>query len=77
MKTPDTLPASAVELPPNKAIAAAGGSSLAGAITAITLWALGAQPPVEVIVAITTLVNAIVATVATYLTPHGAVVKEN
>lgn len=72
-----TTPASAVELPPNKAIAAGGGSSVAGAAVAVLLWALGAQPPVEVIVSMTTIANVIGAVAVTYFTPHGAVLKDH
>lgn len=73
MKTQVT---SAIEIPPNKAIAAGGGSSVAGAAVAVLLWALGAQPPVEVIVSMTTLANVVGAVAVTYFTPHGAIVKE-
>lgn len=68
--------ASSVEMPPNKSIAAAGGGSLAGAAVMVLLWATGAQPPMEIVVALTTLANAAVAGALTFFVPHGAITKE-
>lgn len=72
----DAQVTSSVEVPPNKAIAAVGGTTLAGAALSVLLWAIGVQPPAEIVVEMTTLANALAAGVATYWTPHGAVVKE-
>lgn len=60
------------EFPPNKAIAAAGGTSIAGAAVAVILWAVGTNPPMEIVIALTTIANAIVGTISVYMTPHGA-----
>lgn len=60
------------EFPPNKAIAAAGGTSIAGAAVAVILWFAGANPPMEIVIALTTIANAVVGTLSVYMTPHGA-----
>lgn len=55
---------------PNKAVAAASGSGLAGAIVTmiVILWWKDAPP--DGVAALTTLVAAGVSFVTTYLTPH-------
>ena len=53
---------------PNKAIAAGGSTAVAGAITTILLSLLGHPVPPEVAGSITTLVSAVISSLATYFT---------
>lgn len=76
MKTSDTLPASAVELPPNKAIAAGGSASLATVAVSLAIYYIAPDTPSHIVGLWDALVIGLTTFGATYFMPHGAVVKE-
>lgn len=71
------LPVSTVEMPPNKAIAAAGSAGISSVIVGLALFYLAKDTPPEIVGLWTALANTAIAFAATYLTPHGAIVKES
>lgn len=76
-KTSDTLPASAVELPPNKAIAAGGSAGVGSIIVGLALYYVDPQTPPEIVGLWTALANTLIATVAVYFIPHGAFTRKD
>lgn len=72
----ETIPASAVEVPPNKAVAAIGGSSLASALVGLALYYSGSNPPLEIVALWMGIANAIVNPLIVYMTPHGAIMRK-
>ena len=76
-KTSDTLPASSVELPPNKAMAAGGSAGIGSILVGLALYYFAKDTPPEIVGLWTALANTAIAFAAVYFTPHGAVVKEH
>lgn len=76
-KTTDTLSASSVELPPNKAVAAAGSAGIGSIVVGLALFYFAQDTPPEIVGLWTALVNTLIAGVSVYFTPHGAVKKES
>ncbi len=54
----------------SKAAVGAGSVPLSSAIVLVALWALGLQPPQEVVLGMNAIVGAVVAYAAVYVTPH-------
>lgn len=59
-------------LGPNKAFAAGGSTTLAGAIVSVALGILWPEARPEIAGGLTTIVAAVIGMLATYLTPSGA-----
>lgn len=62
----------AVELPPNKAIAAGGSAGIGSVIVGLGLYYLDHNTPPEIVGLWTALANTLIATAAVYFMPHGA-----
>lgn len=80
MAKSETLVSSAtptIEIPPNKAIAAAGSAPIGSVIVALALHYFAPDTSVEIVALWTALANTVIAPLAVYLTPHGAIVKES
>lgn len=82
-KTTETIPANAVEMPPNKAIAAAGSSATSTGVGSIIVGLLlhyyAPDTPPEIVGlwnALAGVIFGFVTGVAVYYMPHGAIVKE-
>lgn len=82
-KTTDTIPPDAIEMPPNKALAAGGSAGLAGGIGSIfvglALHYFAPDTPPEIAGLWNALANVIVGLVSgvlVYYMPHGAIVKQ-
>ena len=73
---PDTTTSNTVEIPPNKAIAAASSAGIGSLIAGLTLHYLAPDTPPEIVGYWTGLANIVITGVITWLTPHGAIVKE-
>lgn len=67
---------SAVEMPPNKAIAAAGSAGIGSIIVGLSLYYLAPDTPPEIVGLWTAGINAIIGYATVYWTPHGAVMKQ-
>lgn len=71
----DQLPASSVEMPPNKAIAAGGSAAFGSIIVGLALYYFAPDTPPNIAGLWDALANGMIAFGATYWTPHGAVMK--
>ena len=63
----------AVEMPPNKAIAAAGSAGIGSVVVGLALFYFAKDTPPEIVGLWTALANTAIAFGATYFMPHGAV----
>lgn len=75
VKSSDTLPASSVELPPNKAIAAGGAAGISTVAVALVIYYVAPDTPSHIVGLWDALVTGVVTFGATYFMPHGAVTK--
>lgn len=76
MRTGDTYPASSIEMPSNKAIAAGGSAGIGSIAVGLALYYFAPDTPPEISGLWNALANTIIAYGAVYLTPHGAMFKE-
>lgn len=56
-----------------KAIAGAGSALLASQIVSVALWAAGASPPQDIVLAMQGIAGAVLSYAAVYFTPHNGV----
>ncbi len=72
----DLRPASSVEMPPNKAMAAGGSAGVASVIVGLALYYFAHDTPPEIVGMWNALAGTVIGFAAVYWTPHGAVTIE-
>lgn len=73
----DIAPASTVELPPNKAIAATGSAGIGAIVVGLGIYYFAPDTPPHIVALWDALASMLSAGVTTYFTPHGAVLKKD
>lgn len=74
-KSGDTVPAGAVEMPPNKAMAAGGAAGIGSIAVGLALHYFAPDTPPEIAGLWNAFANTLIGFLAVYFTPHGAVYK--